>query len=255
MKRPSTDADKAFQKSSQWTEACTHSQAGMVGYTCGLWDLFHILTIGASLYEHQLYGFRSGYLTGSQHVAEILKRFIANFLSCDVCRWNFVSSFENCTHDHCHRLAPVMPSLVSNGDDQSSTRELALWFWEVHNSINVRLMKESAERDDREVTEQELLAAVFPTRAMCPDCWFDDDKMEQYDKAAVFAFLQSWYWPANDDKGSSFLPAAVRSRIKRNVSHSSTLTISFIPVVVLLTMLVRRLLLRKTRTRGQRKHL
>lgn len=33
-----------------------------------------------------LYGLRSGYLTVSQHVAEILKRFIANFLSCDVCR-------------------------------------------------------------------------------------------------------------------------------------------------------------------------
>lgn len=98
------------------------------------------------------------------------------------------------------------------------------------------------------------LAAVFPTRAMCPDCWLDDDKMEQYDKAAVFAFLQSWYWPANDDKGSSFLPAVVRRRIKRNVSRSGTPMISFIPVAAVLTMLVRRLLLRKTRTRGQRKH-
>ena len=183
------DADEVLWRNSQWSEACTHSERGL-GYTCGLWDLFHILSIGASLHSHQLYGFRSGYLTGSQHVAETIKRFIASFLACDVCRWNFVSSFENCGHDHCHRLAPVMPSLTL---DSTQEKELALWLWETHNSVNARLMKENAEREDREVTEKELLAATFPSREMCFECWLDD-KMERHDKDAVFAFLQDRYW-------------------------------------------------------------
>lgn len=102
------DVDDVFLRNSQWTEACTHHQRGM-GFTCGLWDLLHILTIGASLQVHQLYGFHSGYLTAPQHVAEVIKRFIANFLACDVCRWNFLNMFENCGHDHCRRLSPVMP--------------------------------------------------------------------------------------------------------------------------------------------------
>lgn len=183
------DTDEILWRNSQWTEACTHSERGL-GYTCGLWDLFHLLTVGASLPSHQLYGFRSGYLTGSQHVAEIIKRFITSFLACDVCRWNFVSSFDNCAHDHCHRLAPVMSPLASNG---TQNKELALWLWETHNAVNTRLMKESAEREDREVTEQERLAASFPTREMCSDCWFDD-QMKRHDKDAVFAFLRNWYW-------------------------------------------------------------
>ena len=40
-----------------WTTTCTHDQPAM-GYTCGLWELFHIISIGATIPENQHYGVR-----------------------------------------------------------------------------------------------------------------------------------------------------------------------------------------------------
>ena len=76
-----------------WSTACTHSQPAK-GFTCGLWNLFHILTIGASKKDHELYGFHRGFLVSQHHVAETIKNFIAYFFSCDVCRTNFLVSFS-----------------------------------------------------------------------------------------------------------------------------------------------------------------
>ena len=67
---------------------------------------------------------------------------------------------------------------------------------QVHNSVNTRLMKEAATRQNREITHEEKLAALFPTKKMCPGCWLDDD-MTKWDNANVFDFLDEWYWPAN----------------------------------------------------------
>ena len=61
-------------------------------------------------------------------------------------------------------------------------------------SVNVRLMRESAERNNRVLTKAEELAAKFPSRRLCPDCWVDDD-MEKWNPEVVFEFLRGWYWP------------------------------------------------------------
>ena len=50
------------------------------------------------------------------------------------------------------------------------TKEVALWLWEVHNSVNVRLMRERAERDGRSVTVEEIEAAKWSTSNMCLRC-------------------------------------------------------------------------------------
>lgn len=59
----SLEVDLSFEAvlkdNSQWTEACTHNTA-FKGYTCGLWDLFHILTIGSTQERNKLYGIQHG---------------------------------------------------------------------------------------------------------------------------------------------------------------------------------------------------
>ncbi|EJK49387.1 hypothetical protein THAOC_31739, partial [Thalassiosira oceanica] len=175
-----------------WSKACTHSQPAK-GFTCGLWNLFHILTIGASKKDHEMYGFHRGFLVSQHHVAETIKNFIAYFFSCDVCRTNFLNMYDGCGHGHCDRLKQEVLSVAGNDSDRM---ELALWLWEVHNSVNTRLMKEAATRQNREITHEENFAALFPTKRMCPGCWLDDD-MTKWDNATVFDFLDGWYWPAN----------------------------------------------------------
>ena len=53
-------------------------------------NIFHILTIGSSKPEHELYGFHRGYIVSPHHVAESIRNFVAYFFSCDVCRTNFL---------------------------------------------------------------------------------------------------------------------------------------------------------------------
>jgi thiol-disulfide isomerase/thioredoxin len=188
-----------FRNNTRWTEACTHSQRSM-GYTCGMWDLFHIISIGTSLPSHQLYGFLSGYLTSPTNVAEILKRFVSHFFACEVCRINFIENFDNCGQNHCERLATIMPAL----QEDDSSNELAKWLMEMHNSVNTRLMMESAQRHNRIVTEKETLSAMFPTVNQCPDCWKDAGTMVEYDSHATVSFLKGWYWPSEESPHVQF---------------------------------------------------
>lgn len=100
--------------------------------------------------------------------------------------------YDNCGHDHCTRLK----SEINIGPKGETDKELALWLWEVHNSVNARLMKEAAQRQNRNVTHEETLASMFPTKKMCPDCWLDEN-MTKWDNETVFKFLNEWYWPAD----------------------------------------------------------
>jgi hypothetical protein len=100
--------------------------------------------------------------------------------------------YDNCGRDHCTRLK----SEINMGPKDGSDKELAMWLWEVHNDVNARLMKEAALRQNRNVTHEETLASMFPTKKMCPDCWLDEN-MTKWDNATVFKFLDEWYWPAD----------------------------------------------------------
>merc|ERR1712194_769853 len=93
--------------------------------------------------------------------------------------------------------------------DGPARTELALWLWEVHNSVNARLRREAAQRQNRNVTHEETLASRFPKK-MCPQCW-KDDNMTQWDDARVFRFLDAWYWPDLEPANEQF--TAVSSNI------------------------------------------
>lgn len=83
--------EELAKEDTHWTKTCTHMVPAK-GFTCGLWNLFHILTIGSSKTDHQLYGFHRGYFVSPHYVAEGIRNFVAYFFSCDVCRTNFLVS-------------------------------------------------------------------------------------------------------------------------------------------------------------------
>ncbi len=146
-KEVSTDVGK------RWTLACNRGPTSR-GFTCGLWELLHIISIGSGIIENQLYGFEHGYMISQHDVTDTIRNFIGHFFRCDVCRINFVTMYDNCGHDHCTRLSNESPFVArshkrtstgtgtggrsiwmtnksSQADDQN---EVAIWLWEVHNS-------------------------------------------------------------------------------------------------------------------------
>ena len=211
--------DKIASRNRKWTEACTHGLPAH-GFTCGLWDLFHIITIGASLQEHQLYGFHGGYLTSHRDVALTIRNFVANFFACDVCRWNFIDMYDNCGHDHCNRL-PSESSIIlgesgGTGRGAEVVKELPLWLFQAHNAVNVRLMDEAAARANRNVTLEEKRAALFPPVAMCSKCWTNVETNE-YDPDAVYNFLKTWYWPKREGIDNGFASVLNRNLVARGI--------------------------------------
>jgi len=227
-----TNADEVYWENNRWTEACTHNERGM-GYTCGLWDLLHIVTIGSSMPIHQLYGFNSGYLTAPSQIAEVIKRFISSFFACNVCRWHFVDMYESCGHNRCKRLSSELPELTSNPIQTS--RELSLWLWEVHNAVNVRLMKEAAMREERDVTDAEKLAAVFPSPKLCPKCWVNEESLKEYREQEVFEFLSRYYWPARESLDLSF-KAVIHRQLGENMLAKKSFSDSHFYIIAFLLL-------------------
>lgn len=100
--------------------------------------------------------------------------------------------YDSCGHGHCTRLSDDQMPLQEKVED-----ELALWLWEVHNSVNLRLMKESAEREHRNITKEEIISSKFPSKGMCPNCWLDVDQ-NSWDSSEMYKFLRTWYWPTDE---------------------------------------------------------
>jgi thiol oxidase len=151
------------------------------GYTCGLWQLFHVMSVG--LVEHNKH---SKSPIPTRYVAETLRNYIENFFQCDVCRMNFLYMYDSCAFDGCHRLS-----------NQASTsehdwKEFPLWLWETHNDVNVRLMGERLQRDNQEgPSDWEQQQARWPSLYQCPNCWKED---HSWDQDEVFEELHSVYW-------------------------------------------------------------
>jgi len=103
--------------------------------------------------------------------------------------------------------------LECTGVGDVSQKEAALRLWEVHNSVNVRLVHEAAERERRIVSKEETIASKFPTKGMCPKCWLDGD-MEVWDPAEVFNFLQQWYWPSDGSRSASSIDVHRRNSVE-----------------------------------------
>lgn len=148
---------------------------------------------------HQSTQFRKGYVISPHEVAENIKNFIESFFACGICRRHFVKMYDNCGHDHCKRLSnqATINTIYSSNETSKNGIELAVWLWEVHNDVNIRIMKEDAFLQGRNVTTEEIDAAKFPSKSMCKSCWLDES-MELWDPVEVFLFLEKRYWPQKD---------------------------------------------------------
>ena len=138
------DAAAIVKEHSTWTNQCTHGNSHN-GFTCGLWELFHLLSIGATHTPNQRYGYNKGYTVSSKEVGTTIRNFIANFFRCDVCKKHFLQMYSECGHNHCKRLDDELPfvtdgvssvhvSVAAADEGDISRKEIALWLWEVHNA-------------------------------------------------------------------------------------------------------------------------
>jgi len=166
----------------KWSEQCSKGIAG-AGYSCGLWSLFHIVSIGVIERHRAVLGAREQVSTS--FVATTLRNYVDNFFDCESCREYFVSMFDSCGFNHCRRFKQTKKLPPPQSWD-----EFALWLWEVHNDVNTRLARlHSTDSNSGPIASQ----APWPPTSECAACI---DSTGKWDTDSVLSHLKSVYWPS-----------------------------------------------------------
>lgn len=146
-----------------WSMACSHGETD-VGYTCGLWELFHVVTVGVVDFNRASVFAENRLATES--VARMIRDYVDRFFGCEICRHHFVTDFDACALNRCERL------LWNVTGEESDWIELPLWLFEMHNSVNVRLQVEKAVREHQPKPNfDDEIRATWPPFEDCPRCW------------------------------------------------------------------------------------
>lgn len=174
--------DKHPPPSENWSPACLQHETG---YTCGLWQLFHIISIG--MVEWNQMAPDSHYQITPTQVADDIRDYVEHFFQCEECRINFMHKYDSCGHDRCNRLININGRNVG----VQEWKELPLWLYETHNSVNARLRKERIDRDDEKSDSTLPSEVLWPPQDRCTSCWLSEGRWEDN---AVYEYLRSQYW-------------------------------------------------------------
>lgn len=138
---------------------CKGSESHLRGYPCGVWTLFHYMTVSA--------------LRDSEHVhfdpAEVLNAMLG-----------YVTHFFGCTQcsQHFQEMAGrSMRAKVTNA------KQSVLWLWSAHNEVNERLSKAGEE-------DPAFPKVQFPSPERCGKC---RDSNNRWDDNNVLKYLTSMY--------------------------------------------------------------
>uniref|UniRef100_A0A2A4JRH9 Sulfhydryl oxidase n=1 Tax=Heliothis virescens TaxID=7102 RepID=A0A2A4JRH9_HELVI len=135
---------------------CKGSQPKFRGYTCGLWTLFHTLTVNAAQ--------KPG--TESPKVLRAMHGYIKNFFGCTECAGHFQAMASR------NRIFDV-----------KENDKAVLWLWIAHNEVNLRLAGDVTE-------DPEHPKIQFPSANRCPECRLTRGA---WNLPAVYQYLQNVY--------------------------------------------------------------
>ena len=85
------------------------------GYTAGLWELFHVMSVGLVQWNHM--ALEDDQKIIPAEMADILRDYVEHFFQCEVCRLNFLVEILTRTTDR-----PKIP-LLSGADSNSNTSQ------------------------------------------------------------------------------------------------------------------------------------
>uniref|UniRef100_A0A0D6QYW0 Sulfhydryl oxidase n=1 Tax=Araucaria cunninghamii TaxID=56994 RepID=A0A0D6QYW0_ARACU len=144
---------------------CRGSKNDTRGFSCGLWILFHSLSVRIEDGE-------------SMATFTAICDFVRNFFICEECRQHF---FKMCSR--------VQEPLISRV-------EFVLWLWRSHNEVNERLMTEEA---DVGTGDPKFPKMIWPPKNLCASCRLSTKKHNSthidvnWNHTAVYQFLLDFY--------------------------------------------------------------
>ena len=147
-----------FLKPKESWRHCNGSKPHLRGYPCGLWILFHTMTVN----EYNIF-LKGGVM--KHDVMFTMRNYIKTFFSCEECVDYFVQATNNMENELIYSNSSVM------------------LLWRLHNQVNHRLQAAPLEDPFFPKTQ-------FPRSKLCVRCVRDNN---QYNTTEVFSFLLSYY--------------------------------------------------------------
>jgi len=152
-----------LKPASEWI-GCKGSQARYGGYPCGLWSLWHSLTVSQA----------AAHTGDPREVLKAMQGFIEHFFGCRECARHFQQAIQD---------GQAIKEEVETHDDA------VLFLWKVHNKANMRLQGDISE-------DPVFPKMVFPPREFCKECYGNSQGLnlwDEFDRARVLDFLRQLY--------------------------------------------------------------
>lgn len=191
IKKMEDDTQKIFSSKQQWL-ACDGSAFRYRGFPCGLWKLFHYLTVNAALANNN----------NPNEVLRTMHGYIKHFFGCADCSQHFQEMAKE------RRLEAV-----------SSLDESVLWLWSAHNVVNKRLAGDTTE-------DPEFPKIQFPDPGHCPSCRHSDGT---FNESEVLKYLKNMYNNVNVryiGSDTTLLVAGLGQQKVTNSASSASLSLS-----------------------------
>lgn len=183
---------------------CQGSSSNLRGYSCGLWELFHFLTVQAAA---------DPTLSDPLVSLKTVHGFVKNFFGCTDCSQHFQAMANE-----------LFIWQVSSKDDA------VLWLWKAHNQVNRRLAGDETE-------DPAFPKIQFPSQTICVRC---RDEFLNWQTNEVLHFLKEYYGVGNISRADGLemdLPRAEK-RILDNVFSEMDMRMGIVLYVFCIGMMV-----------------
>lgn len=158
---------------------CQGSRAGLRGYPCSLWMLFHVLTVQHDATPSALEN--TGLEAEVSPVLQVMRRYIRTFFGCEDCGRHF-----------------EMAAAISLGTVQTREDQI-LWLWNQHNLVNYRLAGSLSD-------DPLFPKAPWPSPSLCSSCHEEKNGVHVWNRNNVLLFLRQHYSASNMSPKYSLTP-------------------------------------------------
>ncbi|XP_012258379.2 sulfhydryl oxidase 2-like [Athalia rosae] len=128
---------------------CKGSMEHLRGYPCGLWTMFHMLTVNAANHNKNIKEYPP------QEVLRAMYGYIKHFFGCSDCSQHFV---EMAAKDKMFQVQTI--------------DEAILWLWRSHNQVNKRLAGDETE-------DPEYKKIQYPSKEQCSTCRYSNSSWNE----------------------------------------------------------------------------
>lgn len=177
-----------------WSTGCSSLDSAQDGYTCGLWALLHILSVGVTERHDAVVG--DVERLSVTYAGNVIRSFIDQFfIHCETCKHLWLSLYDELCCE-LHNSDSSIADKITYNEDQDR-RKLALWIWEIHNEITVRRKHATGKSHNNKSSD-----LLWPSSRDCPRCLKSSmsnhrgrvSSKNAYNHDEMYTYLKHVYW-------------------------------------------------------------